>query len=399
MPENKKELDKCGNLIETPTMEAIQGLRFDFCDGFRLQCPPGNGKWHIRLIDLDEDKVVESAYVSGGELFKSKKRYFAKWKVLITSYVGTGGTFEHEYNAEGKEVLIRMAFGALGDTFGWIPYVEKFRVKHKCRLILSVDPKFIPLFENTYPEIKFITKEAVGNYAPYASYKVCLFGVNNRTCQPYDYRKIALHKHAAYILGVDDTEEPPRFDLSAPRTIMEPYVCISSFGSTQCKCWNNPRGWLDVVNFLNDSGYRVLDIDKYRGYGSGWHFNYLPYGSENFTGDKPLQERIDLLHHADFFIGLSSGLSWMAWGCKIPVVMISGFTYPWHEFYTPYRVFNETVCHGCWNEERSNGDFFWCPRHKGDDRQFECTRKISSEQVIETIKRIPAFQKHMSRLS
>ena len=37
-------------------------------------------------------------------------------------------------------------------------------------------------------------------------------------------------------------------------------------------------------------------------------------------------------------------------------------------------------------------DFLWCPRHKGDDRQFECTRLISPEQVISTIKKIPTFK-------
>ena len=42
-------------------------------------------------------------------------------------------------------------------------------------------------------------------------------------------------------------------------------------------------------------------------------------------------------------------------------------------------------------------DFLWCPRHKGTDRHFECTKMISSYQVIETIKRIPAFQAQAAR--
>ena len=37
-------------------------------------------------------------------------------------------------------------------------------------------------------------------------------------------------------------------------------------------------------------------------------------------------------------------------------------------------------------------DFLWCPRQKGTDRQFECTRLISAEQVINTIKKIPTFR-------
>lgn len=41
---------------------------------------------------------------------------------------------------------------------------------------------------------------------------------------------------------------------------------------------------------------------------------------------------MNLLHHASFFIGLSSGLSWLAWATHIPVVLISGFTLPVSEF-------------------------------------------------------------------
>ena len=37
-------------------------------------------------------------------------------------------------------------------------------------------------------------------------------------------------------------------------------------------------------------------------------------------------------------------------------------------------------------------DFLWCPRHKGTDRHFECTKLISAEQVITPIKKIPTFK-------
>ena len=96
--------------------------------------------------------------------------------------------------------------------------------------------------------------------------------------------------------------------------------------------------------------------------------NLIPYGAENFTGDIPLEERVDLLYHADFFIGLSSGLSWLAWAVGKPVVMISGFTLPINEF--------------------DHQDFEWCPRHKGDEKHYECTGFISPEQVIKAIDKL-----------
>ena len=98
-----------------------------------------------------------------------------------------------------------------------------------------------------------------------------------------------------------------------------------------------------------------------------------------------------MLAHADFFIGLSSGLSWLAWGVGVPVVMISGFTLPLNEFHTPYRVINYHVCNGCWtdsSEEFVHADFAWCPRHENTPREFECTRFISAGQVEQTINRL-----------
>ena len=152
---------------------------------------------------------------------------------------------------------------------------------------------------------------------------------------------------------------------------------------------------MTVVDYLKKNNYRVLCIDKAKVHGTGLHWNFIPYGAEDFTGDIPLQERINLIKDADFFIGLSSGLAWLAWGCKVPVVMISGFTHPTNEFATPYRVINYHACHSCWNDMREDFDhydFLWCPRHKGTDRHFECTKLISAEQVINTIKKIPSFK-------
>jgi autotransporter strand-loop-strand O-heptosyltransferase len=86
---------------------------------------------------------------------------------------------------------------------------------------------------------------------------------------------------------------------------------------------------------------------------------------------------------------LGSGLSWLAWACGKPVILISGFSKPFAEFTTPYRVINEKVCNGCWNSHSSlatyhHSKWMWCPEKKS----FECTRKISFEMVKENIDRL-----------
>ena len=112
----------------------------------------------------------------------------------------------------------------------------------------------------------------------------------------------------------------------------------------------------------------------------------MPDGAEDFTGDLPLSERVNLLAYAEFFIGLPSGLSWLAWATDCPAILISGITPAWFEFSTPYRVINRLVCFGCHNDfSLKISEYERCPYHQGSDREYECSRKISARQVIQTI--------------
>jgi autotransporter strand-loop-strand O-heptosyltransferase len=92
----------------------------------------------------------------------------------------------------------------------------------------------------------------------------------------------------------------------------------------------------------------------------------------------------------EFFIGIGSGLSWLAWAAKLPIVLISGFSYDFTETsIDTYRVINKSVCTGCFNTHRLDpGDWNWCPLYKDTDRQFECTKSISTEMVISEINKI-----------
>jgi autotransporter strand-loop-strand O-heptosyltransferase len=383
-----------------PTQSGAQGIRFDFNDGCRVVLP--EGKWHVRLRDLDTGNILYETDIGAGRIHTTKRYYLrCRIEVWAAGEHRSEPIFRHDYSAEDRDVLVQFPIGTLGDTMGWFPYAVKFQEQHGCKLSCTMADRLIPLFESAYPHIRFLPHEEVVPEQYYASYSLGLFFDDEaRIHQPCDFRLVGLHRTAGYILGVDPTEVPPRIVIEDDRKPMtEPYVCIAVQSSTHSKNWTNPTGWREVVAFLKDCGYRVVCIDQKPVHGTDLVWNYIPHGVEDQTGDRPLSERARWIKHADFFVGLSSGLSWLAWAVGTPVVLISGFTHPTNEFHTPFRVINYHACNSCWNDVRVRFDhhnFLWCPRHAGTPRQFECTRLITAEAVKDTIRRIPAFKQRHS---
>jgi autotransporter strand-loop-strand O-heptosyltransferase len=379
-----------------PTQQGPKHVRFDFNDGCRVTLPESEEPWQVRLSDLDTGNILFETKIKAGSV-NSSKRYYVRFRIEL--WQRGECLFSHDYSAADREILIQFPVGTLGDTMGWFPYAVKFKERHGCRLTCGIAEWLIPLFRDAYPGITFLTHEEIQPERYYATYSMGLF-FDDKDCvhQPCDFRHVGLHRTAGYILGVDPTEVPPRIALAdASRPIDEPYVCIAVQSTTQSKYWNNPGGWREIVHYLIESGYRVICIDQKATHGTGLVWNHIPNGAEDQTGDRPLDERARWLKHAEFFIGLSSGLSWLAWAMETPVVMISGFTHPLNEFTTPYRVVNYHTCNSCWNDPHvrfDHKDFLWCPRHKDTPRQFECTRLITVDQVKATIQRIPGFASH-----
>jgi autotransporter strand-loop-strand O-heptosyltransferase len=378
---------------ELPTQVGPKRLRFDFNDGCRVVLEEAEHPWRVRLSDLDTGNTLFETELKTGRV-NSSKRYYVRFR--IEAWQDGESVFIHEYSAADCDVLIQFPVGTLGDTLGWFPYAVKFQERHKCRLTCGMAEKLIPLFRGAYPNITFITHEEIKPENYYATYSMGLFfDDQDGLHQPCDFRHVGLHRTAGYILGVDPTEAPPRIVLADDsRPIAEPYVVIATQSTTQAKYWNNPSGWHEIIAFLKAAGYRVICIDQKRVHGTGLVWNHIPHGAEDETGDRPLVERARWIKHADFFIGLASGLSWLAWCTGTPVVMISGFSHPTTEFYTPHRVINYHACNSCWNDPThrfDHKDFLWCPRHKDTPRHFECTRLITVDYVMSILQKIPGF--------
>ena len=230
-----------------------------------MQVPArATGAWRVRLRDLDTGTVLLEDK-NQGALVTSPKRYFIRTGIEVWELDEAGTAtevFSHHYDAGGKEVLIRLPVGTLGDTLGWFPYVARFAERHGARVTCAMSRPIIPLLQDAYPHMRFISydgpEEQQAPRSAYATYSVALFfGDDATTHQPEDFRRVGLHRTAGYILGVRPEEEKPRLVLpDESRPIPEPYVCIAVQSSMQCKSWNNPHGWRDVIRFLKALGFR-----------------------------------------------------------------------------------------------------------------------------------------------
>ncbi len=365
-------------------------IQYDFNLGARISVPAG--KYRIRIIDNDAHLILYDATTDPDHqtIVRSTKVYFVNFHIDV--FLEDKLVFSHDFDAKDKKVLLKFPDTAIGDTLAWFPYAEEFRKKHGCEVYVAVSKRFRELLEEGYPNLHFIDQNEVIPDS-YATYYVGLFAPwDNRDFQPVDWRVVGLQQHGAYLLGVEPKSIPPRIIPSdKKRTVKEPYVCISTQATGQKKYWNNAYGWIGVVEFLKKLGYRVICIDRDRRHANNQYVNSIPYGCEDCTGDKPLIERANLIANAEFFIGLSSGLSWVAWGVGVPVVMISGFTLPGTEFPTPYRVQQFQTCTGCANDTR-NGEnyknFADCPKFGGTEREYECSRMIMVNTVTDVIRKL-----------
>lgn len=273
-----------------------------------------------------------------------------------------------------QRVLLRHRSNALGDNIGASPYYEVYRKKHDVEV--SVVTPFPEIFKDVYPEITFLLSDP--DPTKYDRWI-------NLT---YFFDK-PLQKCYTDHLGLEYLEIRPKVSLSEKsRPLTEKYVCIGPHASSQSKCWNYPNAWEMLTAMLLEKGFKVVSLSKYPSFGSKGHMNPLPPSAQHVTGQN-LTEVIYWLQHCEFFIGLPSGLSWLAHAVGKHVVMISGISYAWCEFQNDItRITNTNVCHGCFNDPNRGfrvDDWMWCPSHQNTPRHFECTKTITPEYVFSRI--------------
>ena len=355
------------------------GLRLDFNFGLRLDIPEGN--FRVKISDFDSGMVFFDKHISGGRLL-SVDQYFIRWQVEV--FLDEEKIFSHVLNLEGKPVNIMFRIPTFGDVMAFLPYLREFKKIHRCKLAVCFKNNVGELVSQLYPEIPQIDEVNFDTYATY--YPIML--MSDFPFALVDTRNMSMLRVGGLVLGIDYIPPKAVFKPTAPPVTDEPYVCISVQASINRKCWLYPGGWDIVVDYLKNLGYRVFCIDREAERTNDGFTIRKPEGAEDFTGNHPLTERANMLYHAEFFIGLGSGLSWIADTVDCPVVMICGFSQDWFEFYTPYRVANRLVCNGCFNDTKTVFSSMPCLFHKNTPREWECQKKISPRMVIDAIERL-----------
>ena len=349
-------------------------------------------EYDVTFMDDVTKTVHYSQRIGVGAWAACTISYFVPWRIIAKNIETGEIEFEYVQDLKDKKVFIWYDSLALGDALAWMPILEQFRIKHQCKIIASTF--FNDLFRDRYPQIQFETPE--NGYEDFDfKYKIGWM-IDDQNHMSGSYFNYGLQECASKILGLDYVEIPAKITVREEETeIKKPYVCIGTQSTAQAKYWNYEGGWDEIVKYLKKKGYEVVCIDKHAHFGNSDFINSVPNDTIK-RQERTLDQTIATLNGAEFFIGLGSGLSWLAWALNKHVVLISGFSKPYSEFqFKCERVFNENVCNGCYNRYIFDpGNWKWCPDHEDTDRMFECTKTITPKMVKtainKTIKKINA---------
>ena len=351
----------------------VPGLRLDFCCGLRLEVPTAGIR--VRISDAETGMVFYEEVSEQAQRLVSLEKYYVPW--LVEVYNENALIYRHRFNPAGRKVHF-VCNSAIGDTLAFLPYLPLYRQLYGAQLSVRVEAALRETVHRFCPWLEFAGEVPEDAYAAY----YCIFMPEGAyTLLPLDAREIPLWQMGRILLGL--ARARTRMEWPAPaRRIAEPYVCIGVQASDVAKTWQYPGGWEEIVRGLRDLGYRVLCIDREREQRGHGLRACIPEGAEDFTGPQDLSERADMLYHAEFFIGLGSGLAWLARAVGCPVVLIGGFSRPWYEFPEAYRVGNIRLCNGCFNDLRLNFKEGICQRQARASEAFlQCSRKITPKMV------------------
>lgn len=347
-----------------------------YLDGPRVEILGDESQeYFVEFINGDTGNVIFADTIRNNMWTASSKKYYIPWVIKVN------GQIIDTFTLKNKTVLISFETKAIGDTLAWAPYAIELMNQRSCKVILSTFHN--EWFEGSvdYKDISFINPGESVNCD--VVYRLGWFKDENEKWRKFDnypnqINTIPLQKTATDILGLDFKESNYSLNFTPKaKPYKKKYVVFGPQSTAGCKEWVF-ENWIELSKMLKELGYQVviLSLKKYEMDG------VIHNNTKNWS------EIMNVLFHAEFFVGLSSGLSWMNWALGKKTVMIAGFSEDNHEFsYNLTRVSNN-VCIKCWNDPVLTfdpGDWDWCPVYKGTERQHICQKSITPLQVFNSL--------------
>lgn len=270
------------------------------------------------------------------------------------------------------KVLVDIESRSLGDNIGAVAVISKYQRENNYKV--DVISNYRALFLESYPNLNFINNSTPDT----SSYDRVI-----RTTYKFDLPLLE-----GYAKDFDVTTEGLELKVdpvSKERPIKNKYVCIGVHSTAQCKYWNYPDGWNILSKMLRKKGLTPVVVERDELFGIPGHMNGLPKNAVKKIGMN-FSDVVNHIQHSEFYIGLSSGLSWVAQGLGKPTVIISNVTSKDNEFLDDktLRIYDESICHGCIHKYTfDKNDWLWCPVYRNDEgKRHLCTKLITPEIVM-----------------
>ena len=336
-----------------------------------------DAKYFVEFINSKTNEVIHSGTIGNNMWIKCNKKYNIPWIIKVNNKI------VHKYSLKNKVVKINFESKSVGDTIAWAPQVVRFAKHYNCKVIVST---FHNEWFETLPEYKDITFIKPGdNFNAYAVFELGWFKSDNDDWKNFDNHPTQVNTVPLIQCATDILDIPYKevnygiVHKIQKRPIKQKYVCIGPRSTAGLKEWPY-ENWRELAKNLQKIGYRVINLSK------------EGFEGINITnkGNLKWKDTYNYLFHADLFIGLGSGLSWVNWALNKHTIMINNFIPYGYEFtHNLTKLGNNSVCNNCWVHKDyvfDKGDWDWCPEHQNTAKQHICQKSILPNQVFNVVK-------------
>jgi autotransporter strand-loop-strand O-heptosyltransferase len=358
--------------------EDTNEIYISYLDGPRVEIKgKTNRKYFVEFVD-DKNEVRYSDTITNNMWTSCGVKYYIPWTIRIN------GKVIEKFDIENKTVLISFESKSIGDTIAWAPYAIELMNQKNCNVVLSTFHNDWFKGSKSYEKIKFINPGQ--SVKCDVIYRIGWFRDNNQGWKNFDLHPIQpnlipLQKTATDILGLEFKEINHGLNFKpGKRPIDSKYVVFGPQSTAGCKEWPI-ENWESLTKMVRNLGYEVVILSLN---------NYNIKDTINVTS-RDWNDIFNCIYHSEFFVGLSSGLSWVNWSLNKQTIMIAGFTQDDHEFTTNVKRVSNDVCIKCWNDPVlvfNSGNWDWCPVYQNTERQHICQKSITPIQVFNEILKI-----------